>query len=626
MHTKGGTVSQLRETSGWGLKRAMQFVYAFESIVLRTVEHNDGFRVVERRHFAKVCTARLFSEATNLELDLGSPEKEILCRYPDMDQIGARAIDPADLAGDIVRGGAESIERSGDNRAYLQVDSLTGKTVRITYEDGIGVISVEPIDCELSRSNREFLLRTAVLPEACLAPRQAGLKYRAVVPAAQLGWLFAPSLRDLPKGTVRFGAADFDPTRKTTRVYFDLVPPSGRANSGGPVPGAGALSCDGVGKIRSAVLLGPRWHVTFDPFSSEDEWRSGCSIQRDSTLQHSYSCTPATLRGAPWRPPGCIAPGLLCLPTLHSAAAIRKTANAAAWNAGEAKGWFTGDLGLGRVVLLAAATACFYLGSWVGRRGSNRLTAVVAGGSVALIAVLAVRLHGCLRLATLVPLSNCIVLANWLPLCAAVLIGILGVHQGIPAWRRTTFVVGLALLGSSSVVATSFPASELPPGHAWSCDGVCLQTTDASCSACASATLLAEHGIPANEPEMAELCLTQPSGTAILGVYRGLKIKTRGTRWNVKVFRGPVDQLKKHRQFPVLLPVQVGETAVIGASRKNNIMRGAHHAVVLFGFACDGRAEIGDPSQRGVGRVFWSPEELKAAYLGEGIYLADRYR
>ncbi len=608
----------------------MQLAYVFEASACRTIEQNDGIRIVERRSFGRVCTARLFSEARNLALDLGAPEEEVLCGYRDMDRVGAKAIDAADLAQDILRGGAEAIAHCAENRAYLQIDSLSGKTVRITYEDGFGVTSVEPVGCTLSPSDRDFLSHTPVLADVLLAPSDSGRMDRSTVSAIQLAWLFAPSLREIPCGQAQYRSAVSDPDRKEVRVRFELVSDSLLPDGDDALPPAqGHFTYDmAAGTIRSAVLQRWRYRADSCRYPSEDCWRDAFPGADQTPVHYCYCCTPVTSAVPRSWPADGRRREVLCLPDDDPSPPASQDTRAAAYNPLGAGDWFRGDLGFARLMLLVAAIGCFRLGSWIARRGNAWLTAAVTAGTVALILWLALRVHGCLRLAALVPFSNCILLTNAFPLGAAVLIGILGACRGIPTWRRTAFVFALALAASFSVVAASVPTPELPPGHLWSVDGICLQTAEASCSPCAAATLLAEHGIPANEPEMARLCLTRRSGTPALGLYRGLKLKTRGTPWDVEIFRGPLEELKKHRQFPVLLSVCIGATPTFGTGadgRRLSTMGGRPHVVVLFGFAPDGRAEIGDPGQCRHGRVYWSPEELKSMYRGEGLYLADRY-
>ena len=70
-----------------------------------------------------------------------------------------------------------------------------------------------------------------------------------------------------------------------------------------------------------------------------------------------------------------------------------------------------------------------------------------------------------------------------------------------------------------------------------------MQSRGASCGPCCAVTLLRHCGIEADEREMSDLCLTTKSGTPSLGLYRGLKLKTNDTPWDVEVVRGDLEQL-----------------------------------------------------------------------------------
>ena len=89
-------------------------------------------------------------------------------------------------------------------------------------------------------------------------------------------------------------------------------------------------------------------------------------------------------------------------------------------------------------------------------------------------------------------------------------------------------------LGCGRLLAATWPLLGRTPAcsERWDELGTCLQTTDYTCSPACAATLLKKYGIAATEQEMAELCLTR-RGTSWQGLYRGLKLKTAGTDWDV---------------------------------------------------------------------------------------------
>jgi hypothetical protein len=114
---------------------------------------------------------------------------------------------------------------------------------------------------------------------------------------------------------------------------------------------------------------------------------------------------------------------------------------------------------------------------------------------------------------------------------------------------------------------------------------------------------------------MADLCLTRVDGTTMLGLYRGLKLKTAGSAWDVSILQGPANDLA-HQQLPVVIPI--GDPGAGGAGWLNI---GNRHSVVLFGFTPDGKADIGDPF---AGRQQWTQKELSRLYQGMGIGLVRK--
>lgn len=154
-------------------------------------------------------------------------------------------------------------------------------------------------------------------------------------------------------------------------------------------------------------------------------------------------------------------------------------------------------------------------------------------------------------------------------------------------------------------------------------DGVCLQTSPATCSPAAAATLLRAHGIPATEREMAGLCLTREGGTAAHGLYRGLKLKTAGTPWDVEVIDTDAAGLRAMSPGAAILTVRLDRTPGTD-SRYEQLWGwtpGVRHTVVFYRFTGDGKVEMGDPS---VGRERWSAKDLGVLWHGEGMRLVRR--
>ena len=111
---------------------------------------------------------------------------------------------------------------------------------------------------------------------------------------------------------------------------------------------------------------------------------------------------------------------------------------------------------------------------------------------------------------------------------------------------------------------------------------------------------------------MTDLCLTHTDGTTMLGLYRGLKLKTDGTPWKVAVFTAPAADL---RNQPLPAIVTIHATGVpIGILGSGN-----RHAVVVFRFFDATHLQVGEPFTGG--RQWWTVKQFEQVYDGSGIWL-----
>ncbi len=280
------------------------------------------------------------------------------------------------------------------------------------------------------------------------------------------------------------------------------------------------------------------------------------------------------------------------------------------------------DLILGTIVLYLIAVSLFAASAWLSSRISNLGRTLSAGIALLLTVCFTIFLYGRLVMAQILPLSSVIIVGNWIPLGLAWLAGVIWGFKKIPAWRRIT--VDLILAGVA-LYALLLPLLNIPPRaeNTWSPDGVCLQSTPASCSACAAAMLLRQHGIDADEREMMRLCLTGHDGTPQLGLYRGLKLKTRGTPFAVRPFHASLDELIQANDWPVLLLVYLDPKAHVDPRYEQQWgwEPGLGHAVIVFGRVGEDRFDVGDPS---IGREQWSRQDLRVLWHGEGLRLSRR--
>jgi hypothetical protein len=269
-------------------------------------------------------------------------------------------------------------------------------------------------------------------------------------------------------------------------------------------------------------------------------------------------------------------------------------------------------LALVAMTLIGLALGC--LGAWCGRRRSSGAAIILAALATAVLVIYGVWLTDNLWLARVLPVADVAVWANLQAPAVGLLAGVAWSRMTGRAWQKSVLVGTLVLVGLWRMAGPCIGAvPQLRPGR-WH-RGICVQTTTSTCSAAAAATLLRMAGIHATEAEMTSLCLTHIDGTTALGLYRGLKIKTAGTRWDVVIFTGRADDLK-HQPLPAIVSIRSPGAAsgVLGV--------GNRHSVVVMSFGDAGSIQIGDPFTGG--RERWTVEELEPAYVGEGLALVKR--
>jgi hypothetical protein len=281
-----------------------------------------------------------------------------------------------------------------------------------------------------------------------------------------------------------------------------------------------------------------------------------------------------------------------------------------------------GDLLLGLAIMAALALLAFWLTAAVAQRLSwgqrNALGLLI----VATLVLYARLLWQNTALASWLPYSNLVIVGNWFPIFLGSLAGVVSQMRGLPWFRRGAAIAVLAGFGA---FAALLPLTGDAPrcGNHFTALGDCQQTTPYTCSAAAAATLLHLHGIAATEQEMAELCLTR-HGTSWLGLYRGLKLKTQGTDWDVEVVRCSAEGVYDHAEWPMIMEVGLEADAPIDAAFRHEFgwTPGVRHSVVLLP-SHERRLQIIDPSPS-IGREDWDDESLRVLWRGHGLRLIKR--
>lgn len=590
VRSKGGFVARTQRSPSGRTDQVRNLACAFEAVFTRTIRRNDGRRIVEDYHFTSVRTARLTSDRL-LELELGSPDKPLLETIKEADGFtGTKPVAIAPVADAVLKGGWHDAARNAADGAVLAVDTLSGKTVRITFVDGVGVDSIKPLGCDLTDAELTYLFSLPVVGDAYIVPRKkmSGPPGNCLIPGELLASLLGPAMHGSRLcDTVIRPARSLDPQTEADDIHFQFENRLAQPNDRCAWSPQGMLRADSdTGRIKMTRLA---WPIDSRSLQAFRPMLLGITLEGASQFTFTYACTTG-------------GPAPAALP--------------------EQPIW---DLSLGVLLVIVLSVGLAGCGWKLARIGSPKVCTVVSVVATVFMIWFGSRLHGDLWLASVLPVSNVIVLANLLPLGAGFLSGVLLAQGIVPFWRRTAMVVILIALGGYSVLC-DLTLNTIPTSRSWFRGGVCLQTLPETCSPCSAATLLAWHGIAASEAEMSRLCLTRKQGTPILGLYRGLKLKTRGTRWDVEAFRGSVEELRSLSTHPVLLRLRSTSSSLLDWPQHlptGTESPAAEHSVVLLSFTPDGQVEVADPANNRSSST-WPLEELTRRWSGEGMRLVAR--
>lgn len=162
----------------WGFERTIHVAYRAEMRMRRTIEKNDGHRVVELRHILEAVAVKVASkvDVRFVPTEPGSLLLAGAIAFLDITITGGGA---SQLASTVIKGICVSYQAGtayrldeANTKVTAMVDSLRGKKVRLTFVDGQGVVELEPVDCELTEEERDLLMASAVVTDAYLLPNR----------------------------------------------------------------------------------------------------------------------------------------------------------------------------------------------------------------------------------------------------------------------------------------------------------------------------------------------------------------------------------------------------------------------------------------------------------------------
>lgn len=279
------------------------------------------------------------------------------------------------------------------------------------------------------------------------------------------------------------------------------------------------------------------------------------------------------------------------------------------------------DLFLAAILIALMSLWAMLIGFRQGQRTSDGSQLMVQGVAVLVSTAYFVFVWEQPRLVSYLPHTAIIVLANWHPLIGSFFAGMYLSSRKVGRLRRITvgpmtlllaaYAIVAPLLGTAPVCKPGDPASPLVS-----------QTTPYTCSAAAAASLLRLHGIDTSEAQMAELCLTR-KGTHWMGVYRGLKLMTDRTPWDVVARPFTRDAVMSLDDSPALLSVNV-DTGSIAASEDHGFRGHSGHSVLALGSRDNIEVMVFDPSPA-YGIECWDDELLSWVSNGVILQLVPRF-
>ncbi|MFT3686489.1 MAG: cysteine peptidase family C39 domain-containing protein [Phycisphaerales bacterium] len=184
------------------------------------------------------------------------------------------------------------------------------------------------------------------------------------------------------------------------------------------------------------------------------------------------------------------------------------------------------------LIQLLLGVAAAFGGRWLGGKPRNVwITAAMIGAAVAL-GVLATRFWPVTAVHTLgAPLTACIEVTAWgIPTVLVLAIG----SRQLPRERDRRAMWLLVALGGGFAIKSGLwmiTPPLRPAGPVNMQNGVCRQTSDATCVAASMTTMLFAHGVDTTEEEMASLAMTDSGGASEARAIWALQRRLAATSW-----------------------------------------------------------------------------------------------
>ena len=280
------------------------------------------------------------------------------------------------------------------------------------------------------------------------------------------------------------------------------------------------------------------------------------------------------------------------------------------------------DIFVALAIMVLLSLALFFAAYWLSRKLGTVIRTVIIAGLIAVAVLFRVYLFDSIIILKLLPFENTIIYGNLVIPLVAITSGVFLQSKKIPLWRRLLFsfiILAMAFRPTYLQLMAEKPETK----NIWRL-GVCMQTTDSTCGAASAATLLKCHGINASEVEMVEKCLTSNYGSFNHGIYRGLKKKVDGTKFDVVADSCSLEQLQNDVVLPAIVVMRLTRSVNKKDPRYSKVW-GWHvnvsHVVIIKEFTDDGQVLVMDPAR---GNETWGIQGVKDLWQGGYITLVPR--
>jgi hypothetical protein len=299
-----GTVAFRGTDKAWGIQYVITINYGFESQIERAIESNDGRTIVEVRHFRDIRSVKLEGALEDLRIDLGNEFDGFLLGLQVFNPKAAgvmqllQGVDRKQVFNALRWIGVSPEKLVGLDeklKAFAQVDRLTGKSVRLTYVDGAGVVNIENVTGTLTSKEEAFVRTSVLVADSLIFPNEKVKPgERWTVSGRTLGDMIDPGLRAKTGGEFIVQRAPDETVKGRNCAQLKIV--AGRIQFDDSNPGEGHVGhFDPEGKLDFSledkiVIYGKaRGSAVFEQFSKNHllfETRSS----QNPVLDLVYTC------------------------------------------------------------------------------------------------------------------------------------------------------------------------------------------------------------------------------------------------------------------------------------------------------------------------------------------------